>query len=161
MAGRSTARKAALISGRNTTALCQDPPDCTIGTATNRANSFASFLLGLPDQASKSVQFPDEYSIRAMLYSLYIRDRWNVTPRLTLNYGVRWEYFPYPTRTDRGLERYDPTINKVLICGVGSVPDDCGTEYQQKAILAAYRHFLAAAEHFGCPGGLRTHERSI
>ncbi len=33
-----------------------------------------------------------------MLYSLYIRDRWNVTPRLTFNYGIRWEYFPYPTR---------------------------------------------------------------
>ncbi len=118
--------------GRNTTALCQDPPDCTTGTATNRANSFASFLMGLPDQASKSVQFPDQYTIRAMLYSLYIRDRWNVTPRLTLNYGVRWEYFPYPTRTDRGLERYDPTINKVLICGVGSVPGNCGTEISKK-----------------------------
>lgn len=118
--------------GRNTTALCQDPPDCSTGTATNRANSFASFLLGLPDQASKSVQFPDEYSVRAMLYSLYIRDRWNVTPRLTLNYGVRWEYFPYPTRLDRGLERYDPTINKVLICGMGSVPDGCGTQISKK-----------------------------
>ncbi len=118
--------------GRNTTALCQDPPDCTISTATNRANSFASFLLGLPDQASKSVQFPDVYSIRAMLYSMYIRDRWNVTPRLTLSYGMRWEYFPYPTRTDRGLERYDPDINKVLICGMGSVPDGCGTEISKK-----------------------------
>ena len=95
-------------------------------------NSYAAFLLGLPDQASKSLQFPDEYHIRSMLYSSYIRDRWNVTPRLTVNYGVRWEYFPYPTRTDRGLERYDPTINKVLVCGVGPVPKDCGTDISKK-----------------------------
>ena len=90
------------------TALCQDPPACDVGTTTNRANSFASFLLGLPDQASRTFQIPDVYTIRAMLYSAYIRDRWNVTPRLTLDYGVRWEMFPYPTRTNRGLERYDP-----------------------------------------------------
>jgi hypothetical protein len=119
--------------GTGTTALCLDPPACTTGTTTNsRANSFASFLLGLPDQASKSVQFPDQYSIRAMLYSAYIRDRWNVTPKLTLDYGVRWEYFPYPTRTTRGLERYDPDTNVVLVCGVGSVPMNCGADISKK-----------------------------
>ena len=114
--------------GRDTTALCMDPPACSTGTHTNRGNSFASFLLGLTDAASKSVQFPDEYHIRAMLYSSYIRDRWNVTPKLTLDYGIRWEYLPYPTRTNRGLERYDPTINKVLLCGVSQVSSNCGVE---------------------------------
>lgn len=118
--------------GRHTTALCKDPPDCTSGTSTNRANAFASFLLGLPDTASRTLQVPDEYTIRAMAYSFYVRDRWNVTPRLTLNYGVRWERFPYPHRTDRGLERYDPTINKVLICGMGPVPGDCGVEISNR-----------------------------
>ena len=72
------------------------------------------------------------YTIRANLFSAYIRDRWNVTPRLTLDYGVRWEMFPYPTRTNRGLERYDPDTNKVLICGMGSVPDGCGVEISKK-----------------------------
>src|SRR5439155_5268371 len=118
--------------GRNTTALCKNPPVCSSSTSTNRANSYASFLLGLADQASKSLMFPDEFSIRSMLYSAYIRDRWNITSKLTLNYGIRWEYFPYPTRAERGLERYDPTINKVLICGQGSVPGDCGAEISKK-----------------------------
>ena len=118
--------------GRDTTALCLDPPACSTGTSTNRANSFASFLLGLPDSASKTFQVPAVYTIRANAYSAYIRDRWNVTPTLTLNYGVRWEYFGYPTRTDRGSERYDPDTNKVLICGMGSVPDGCGTEISKK-----------------------------
>ena len=118
--------------GRDTTALCLDPPACSTGTSTNRANSFASFLLGLPDAASKTFQVPQVYTIRANAYSAYIRDRWNVTPTLTLNYGVRWEYFGYPTRTDRGSERYDPDTNKVLICGMGSVPDGCATEISKK-----------------------------
>ena len=114
--------------GQNTTALCVDPPLCTTSSTTNRANSYASFLLGLADQASKSVEFPDQYSIRSMLYSAYIRDRWNVTPKFTLNYGMRWEYFPYPTRTNRGLERYDPNTNLVLICGQGQVSGNCGVD---------------------------------
>jgi len=118
--------------GQEITGLCQDPPDCTTSSKTNRGNTYAGFLLGLPDQASKSLQFPDAYHIRSMLYSAYIRDRYNVTPRLTIDYGTRWEYFPYPTRTDRGLERYDPTINKVLICGMGQVPAGCGTEISKK-----------------------------
>jgi hypothetical protein len=118
--------------GQQVTSLCKDPPLCATSSTTNRANSYASFLLGLPDQASKSVQYPDVYSIRSMLYSAYVRDRWNITPRLTLNYGVRWEYFPYPTRTTRGLERYDTTTNNVLICGMGSVPGNCGTEISKK-----------------------------
>ena len=118
--------------GRDTTALCLDPPACSTGTSTNRANSFASFLLGLPDSASKTFQVPQVYTIRANAYSAYIRDRWNVTPTLTLNYGVRWEYFGYPTRVDRGSERYDAETNKVLICGLGSVPDGCGAEISKK-----------------------------
>ncbi len=119
--------------GRNITAKqCLDPPACTLDSDTNRGNSYAAFLLGLPDQASKSLQFPDAYHIRSMLYSAYIRDRYNVTPHLTVSYGVRWEYFPYPTRTDRGLERYDPTTNKVLICGMGQVPSGCGTDISKK-----------------------------
>ncbi len=118
--------------GREVTSLCEDPPDCTTGTSTNRANAYASFLLGLPDYASRSLQVPDVYHIRASLFSLYIRDRFNVTPRLTLDYGVRWEYFPYPTRTDRGLERYDPNTNKVLLCGVGQVSGNCDVEISKR-----------------------------
>ena len=51
---------------------------------------------------------------------------------LTLDYGVRWEYFPVPTRSDRGLESYDPVSNKVSICGVGQVPNDCGTKMSKR-----------------------------
>ncbi len=102
------------------------------GPASNNFNSYATFLLGLPTSLGRTLQVPEEYKLRAWLDSLYIRDRWSVTPKLTVSYGVRWEYFPYPTRTDRGIELYDPTINKMLICGVGQVPKDCGTQISKK-----------------------------
>jgi hypothetical protein len=105
---------------------------CAQVSDSSRANSFASFLLGLPSFASRTLQVPDEMRLRAWLTSAYIRDRWNMTPNLTLDYGVRWEYFPVPTRPDRGIERYDPETNNELVCGIGSVPKDCGIEVSKK-----------------------------
>ena len=102
------------------------------GAAANQFNSYAAFLLGLPNRIGKINLVPDEYNERVWLYSLYARDSWNVSRRLTLNYGVRWEYFPLPTRADRGIERYDPDTNKMLICGAGSVPTDCGVDISKR-----------------------------
>src|SRR5437870_3742611 len=113
------------------------------GAASNQFNSYASFLLGLTTLYGRTFQAPDEYHLRAWLYSTYLRDRWNVTPKLTLDYGLRWEYFPVPTRTDRGIERYDPDTNKVLICGAGSIPGGCGYNISKRRFAprvgAAYR----------------------
>ena len=102
-------------------------PTSTVGgPSPNQFNSYAAFLLGLPNQVGKDTILPDELTTRAWQYGLYVRDRWNVTPALTLSYGMRWEYFPMPTRADRGLGLYDPDTNQVRICGVGSVPVGCG-----------------------------------
>jgi hypothetical protein len=96
------------------------------GPGANRANAFASFLLGLPQQMGRTLQAPEEFTLRSSFYSAYIRDKWDLTRRLSLNYGVRWEYLPFPTRGDRGVEIYDPSTNKIEICGFGVVPKDCG-----------------------------------
>ncbi len=102
------------------------------GPTSNQFNSYATFLLGLPTAIGKITQVPDLYHTRQWNYSLYIRDRWNATRKLTVSYGTRWEYFPFPTRTDRGLERYDFVNNRMLICGVGQAPKDCGVEVSKR-----------------------------
>jgi hypothetical protein len=101
------------------------------GPASNQWNAMGAFLLGLPSTIGKIYQWPDEYSTRTSMQSLYIRDQWQVNRKLTLNLGTRWNYFPMPTRSDRGLERYffpgDPNYgDKVMVCGVGNTPRDCG-----------------------------------
>lgn len=115
---------------RGITERCEvvDPStgNCQQTSDGSRYNSAAAFVLGLASRAGRTLQVPDEYQVRAHAYSLYVRDRWAIGDNLTLDYGTRWEYFPIPTRPDRGIERYDPTTNKVLLCGVGGVPEDCG-----------------------------------
>ena len=120
---------------RGTTERCEilaAGGSCDTVSDNARGNSFASFILGLPSLASRTYQVPDVYRIHAWLYSAYARDRWNVTPKLTLDYGLRWEYYPVPARPDRGIERYDLDTNKVLVCGVGSVPKDCGIQISKR-----------------------------
>ncbi len=121
--------------GRGVTQRCEEVnPDGTCAGVSDdsRSNSFAAFMLGLPDTRGRTFQVPDVYHIQAWLYSLYGRDRWNITPKLTLDLGLRWEYLPVPNRPDRGIERYDTETGKVLVCGIGSVPKDCGTEVSKK-----------------------------
>jgi hypothetical protein len=96
------------------------------GPASNQFNSYATFLLGLPTTMGRN-QLSDEsgYTVRANLFGLYVRDQWTVMPKLTVSLGTRWEYVPFLKRAGRGLERYDPDTNSMLICGVGNVPDNC------------------------------------
>ena len=95
------------------------------GPAGNQYNAFATFLLGLPDQIGR-LKLVEPYTTRNWQYSLYVRDQWQPSSKLTFSYGTRWEYFPVPTRATRGLERYDVNTNQMMIGGIGSVPLDLG-----------------------------------
>jgi outer membrane receptor protein involved in Fe transport len=47
-------------------------------------------MLGLVDNASLST--PQDPQFRQVAWALYIQDTWKITPRLTLDYGLRWDY---------------------------------------------------------------------
>jgi hypothetical protein len=102
------------------------------GPAANDYNSIASFLLGLPREAGRNVLSVPRFETRASSYSLYIRDRWQISPRLTVSYGLRWEYYPFPVRPDRGLERYDFATDEMLVCGIDSIPRNCGNDESKR-----------------------------
>ena len=93
----------------------------------NFYNAFASFLLGTPNRVGR-LKLVEPYTTRNWQYSVYVRDQWQVSSKMTISYGTRWEYFPVPTRADRGLERYDVETNQMMIGGVGSVPKNLGVK---------------------------------
>jgi len=80
------------------------------GYTSNYLNQYAAFLLGLPGTMQKAVQL-FQYVNREWQLGWFVRDRWQVTRRLTLNIGLRYEYFPLIHRVDRGIERWDPATN--------------------------------------------------
>ncbi len=88
-------------------------------------NTFAGFMLGLQTFQGKDLQ-AEELTGREWQRALYVRDRWNVTQKLTLNLGLRMEHYPLMKRKDRGIERLDYNTFDVLIGGKGGVPEDVG-----------------------------------
>jgi len=98
------------------------------GPAANKAHSMAQFLLGLPDRVGKVVQNSNPNSLRFKTWSWYVRDRWQITPKLTMTYGLRWEFYPFATTDHGGVKLFDPKTGNVLVCGNGSVPLDCGVD---------------------------------
>ena len=60
-------------------------------TGVNSGNDFGDFLLGLPGTSSIAFGNADKY-FRSNVYDAGVTDDWRVTPGLTLNIGVRWEY---------------------------------------------------------------------
>lgn len=54
-------------------------------------DSFASMLLGLPNNASRQLG-NSGVSLHMNVFGIYGGDSWRVTPKLTINYGLRWDY---------------------------------------------------------------------
>ena len=106
---------------------------------TSYANSFASFLLDTPYQAGRDLPiiFP---AYRAYQFFTYLNDQWLVTPKLTLNLGVRWELYPPASPAHAaGFSNYDPATNQLIVAGVGGNPSNMGLE----------NHYLNFAPRFG------------
>jgi hypothetical protein len=83
--------------------------------------STASFLLGAPSQMQRGmfILFPSELATRAALYG---GDTWRITPKLTVNYGVRWDYFQaiHP-RKPGGAVNLDFNTGELILAGLGDV----------------------------------------
>jgi len=104
----------------------------TVGTAVNDYNAYASFLLGLPNSMERRTRVITGYT-RTWAHSLYARDKWQVNQRLTVSLGLRWDYFGVPTRIDgQGLEIYDFNTGQLKMCGIGSLPQNCGFSMSKK-----------------------------
>lgn len=105
-------------------------------------NSFGAFLLGLPSSYSKDVQ-TETMTGREWQNGIYVRDRWRVTPNLTLNLGARLENYPLMSRANSGIERLDYSTYTVLLGGRGNQPKDVGLKLQKwyfaPRLGAAYR----------------------
>jgi outer membrane receptor protein involved in Fe transport len=104
------------------------------GPSPNQFNSYAAFLLGQTSSVNKDFLPFDNSQLtsREWEYSMFVQDGWQASRKLTLSYGVRWDYFPVGSRESRGLERYNFDTNQMSICGVGGVPSDCGYHVSKK-----------------------------
>lgn len=101
--------------------------DTLAGGNASTGAALASFLLGQPsafDRIASGIYYP---GLRETRIFLYAQDTWRVTPKLTLNYGLRWEnYLPQRAAKPGGTGMFDPLTGMVWAAGFGSIPLDLG-----------------------------------
>ncbi len=71
------------------------------------ATSLQDFLMGLPSTASYVVGDP-VITRRYWAYGAFVQDDWRVTPRLTINLGLRYEYETALTEDHNLMAVFDP-----------------------------------------------------
>lgn len=101
---------------------------------------FADFLLGVPANTSIAVVSRDNDG-RSLHYKTYFQDSLKISPRLTLDLGVRWEFHPGYTDAGLNIANFDRTVP---VTGRVVIPSD-----------PAARDFLAPgvlASVNACPG---------
>lgn len=72
-------------------------------------SDFADFLLGLPANTSYAIVHNNNDG-STWHYNFYAQDSFKVGPRLTLDYGVRYEYHPSYVDSSGNIGNFDPTV---------------------------------------------------
>jgi hypothetical protein len=73
----------------------------------NSGNPIASFLLEQVGDADVNLRTVNRWVAQARAYVFHIGDTWRITPKLTFNYGIRWDYFTPSWEEDDQLSFFD------------------------------------------------------
>ena len=98
----------------------------TVGVGSSTASSpglgWATFLLGDTSLFWRTQTSDVNAQTRQTRFFLYAQDQWRVTPKLTVNYGLRWELYTPESVTVAGSGGLlDLNSGNILIGGIGSI----------------------------------------
>ena len=96
------------------------------GAAAGQANDIASILFDVPYQVGQDTNstFP---CYRQTWLFFFGSDKWQATPKLTLDIGLRYELYPPATpRKAGGFVNYNPATNQLVVAGLNGNPSNLG-----------------------------------
>jgi hypothetical protein len=112
---------------------------------TSWANDLGSFLLDSPQASSTGRDFSGTFpTYRAWYFFPYVSDTWQVSKKLTVAIGLRWEIYPPGLPAFPGqFSNFIPSSNTLVVGGVGGNPNNGGLvnhlNYLAPRLGVAYR----------------------
>jgi hypothetical protein len=84
---------------------------------------YASYLLGAVDSGSYTQYAPvaEETGSRYRPYAIYANDDWQVTPKLTVNMGLRWDVMPPFRESEDRFSFLNPTATNPVTGSAGTL----------------------------------------
>ncbi len=86
------------------------------GLANNSGNGAASFMLGLPDNLSGFLGNTSANE-RGWWYGGYIQDQWQISKRLTMTFGLRYDFVEPPSYGSKIVSGLDIQTGNFLVSG--------------------------------------------
>ena len=87
----------------------------------NTGLSYASFLVGQIDKVSFTDYLQQEFGARFRPISPYVQDNWKILPSLTLDLGLRWDYYPSVTEVHNAESFFSPTLANPITGAAGAL----------------------------------------
>lgn len=81
-------------------------------SSTRTRVAMADFLIGRPN--SMSQDSPDDANENYWNYGAFVQDDWRVSPKLTVNLGVRYDVQTAPTDTQRRIAVFQPNVQSTV-----------------------------------------------
>ena len=103
-----------------TTGFTADP-----NNTSSTGNAIASFLLGYPATTTRTLYLVHP-GYRYVEDGLYAQDDWRATRRLTVNIGVRWDYFSPKSEEYNRIDNWNPACVCLITPGVNGVGNTAG-----------------------------------
>lgn len=102
------------FDGRYTTGWQYSSPSSQWSAISNSGFSYADFLLGLPEYSERSSPMLDR-TLSTEVLGVYAADTFKMTPKLTLDYGFRWDYEGLNNYADGLMYNFNPALNEIIV----------------------------------------------
>lgn len=128
--------------------------------STSIGDPYAAFLMGMPDYTEVSSTNKPQMDGRGESYAVYAQDDWKITPRLTLNLGIRYELHPPIKETHGNTAFFEPdyqaNVGGQQVHGAVVVPNAQALGYTSTDFAAAIAPTpILTAAQAGIPTALR------
>ena len=125
---------------------------------------FAAFLLGVPSSDTiATVNYPDTNAYGSA-YAGYAQDDWKVSSRLTLNFGIRYEYHPMFQDHNQNVAAFLPGyytgLDGSVVHGAVAVPNESLKLVNPGFAGSLYPMPILTANQAGIPNSLRYSQKT-